>query len=74
MPAGRTWVSVLIGWGPYGPYYNTYTSGHVNVLLGSGGGTAQPAVVSDFAQQSWQESAALAQLNDDNIDGRSPAM
>jgi hypothetical protein len=67
---GRSSISVYTGSGPYGPYFNTYTSSHANVLLGNGDGTVQPAVVSSFSQQQGveRESAALAHLNDDNGD------
>jgi hypothetical protein len=67
---GRTWVSVYYGRGAYGePLYHTYTSGHVNVLLGNGAGTVQPAIVSNFPQQNYNEATALAQLSDDDVDG-----
>ena len=68
---GRTWVSVYYGRGAYGePLYHTYTSGHVNVLLGNGDGSVQePAVVSSFPQENAGNAAALAQLNDDDGDG-----
>jgi hypothetical protein len=58
---GRATMKVYAGRGNYGePIYNTYTSGHVNVLLGNGDGTVQPAIVSSFPRQSYGEAAALA--------------
>jgi hypothetical protein len=66
---GRSEIWVLKGSGGYGGvYYDFYSSGFVNVLLGNGDGTLQPALVSEFSQQSSSESAALAQLSDDNGD------
>jgi hypothetical protein len=70
MVTGRSTIRIRIGYGEYNaPIYNTYTSGHVNVLLGNGDGTLEPAVVSSFPGQSYGEAAALAQLSDDNGDG-----
>lgn len=63
---GRSTVNVLVGWGPYGMYYNTYSSGHVNVLLGHGDGTVTNASTAAFPQQSND----LLSLTDINHDGR----
>jgi hypothetical protein len=66
---GRATMKVYAGRGNYGePIYDTYTSGHVNVLLGNGDGTVEPAIVSSFPPQSYGEAPALAQLSDDNGD------
>jgi hypothetical protein len=64
---GRSTISVFIGSGYYGNYYNTYTSGQVNVLLGNGDGTLASALVTDFPQQSvFDEALALVDLNHDS--------
>ena len=67
---GRSTIRVFTGQtGEFGePIYNTYTSGHANVLLGNGDGTLQLAIVSEFPRQSTYEATALAQLSDDNGD------
>ena len=63
---GRSSISVYTGSGYYGPYYNHYSSGHVNVLLGNGDGTVTHSSLTDFPQQQGGESLALADLNNDN--------
>jgi hypothetical protein len=62
---GRSSISVFAGWGYYGPYYNHYSSGYANVLLGNGDGTVTHSSLTDFPQQGG-ESLALADLDNDN--------
>jgi hypothetical protein len=65
---GRSSISVYIGPGYYGPYYNHYTSGHVNVLLGNGDGTMGSAAVSDYPNQSLDGLALVDLDHDDQLD------
>ncbi len=62
---GRSSISVFTGWGYYGPYYNHYSSGFANVLLGNGDGTVSHSSLTDFPQQGG-ETLALADLDNDN--------
>jgi hypothetical protein len=64
---GRSTIDVYLGPGYYGPYFNTYTSGFVNVLLGNGDGTVSSESVTYFPQQgAYGEALALVDLNGDN--------
>jgi hypothetical protein len=67
MVTGRSSISVFTGWGYYGPYYNHYSSGFANVLLGNGDGTVTHSSLTDFPQQGAHgEAVALVDLNGDN--------
>jgi Calx-beta domain/FG-GAP-like repeat len=45
---GRSSISVYTGNGLYGPYYDTFSSGQVNVLLGNGDGSVSGGAILDY--------------------------